>query len=143
MKHDDIERIMEYLALVGEDVSPVSKARVVSCIVYKKQIISIGTSQYKTHPFQTKYSKNEHAVFLHAEVDAIYKSKRYLSEKQMKKAFIFVCRPKIDALTGISTYGISRPCDGCYRCIMDHNLRGVYYTNTTSDGSLSYTHRRY
>lgn len=141
MDFANVERVMKHLSLIGDSVSPVSNVRVVACILYKRQIISVGTSQYKTHPFQTKYRKNEHAVFLHAEVDAIYRAKRVLTEREMRKSSLFICRPKIDALTGIATYGISKPCLGCQRCIEDHGIKKVYYTNTTTDGKLSYSYR--
>lgn len=143
MLHSKIERIMEHLALIGEDVSPVSNAKVVSCVYFRKKIISIGISQYKTHPFQYEYSKNEHAIFLHAEVDAINKARFRITEKEMKNATLFVCRVKIDAGTRINTYGISKPCEGCEKCIRAYGVKNVYYTNTTVDGTLSYTHERY
>lgn len=141
MNYKKIKKVMDQLVLIGEDVLPIKiNYRVIACVFYKNKIISIGTSQYKTHPFQNEYKKNEHAIYLHAEVDAINKARKRLSEEEMKKTILFVCRPKIDAITNIKTFGIAKPCKGCQKCIDDFGIKHVYYTNTTSDGSLSYTY---
>lgn len=135
-----IEKIMCHLALIGEDILPINRAKVIACIYYKNKIISIGYSQYKTHPFQNEFKKNEHSIFLHAEVDSINKAKKRLSSEELKKSTLFICRPKIDAITCIKTFGISKPCKGCQKCIEHHFIKNVYYTNTTNDGTLEITH---
>ena len=47
------------------------RARLAACVVYKRDIVSFGINQLKSHPFQAKFSKNEDSIFLHAETDAI------------------------------------------------------------------------
>lgn len=132
------ERIFDILNDIAQDMQPVGQARVVSCVVYKGKIVSVGLSQYKTHPFQNEYKKNEHAVYLHAEVDAINKAKKRLTQNELKKASIFVCRARSD-VKGNWSYGIAKPCSGCNKCIEDHGLKNIYYTNNTTDMNISYT----
>ena len=90
-------------------------------------MISIGVNSYKSHPFAAKYSKNEHAVFLHAEADAILKAKRKLSEAEMKKTTLVLVRVKYDTF-GNQSFGYSKPCEGCEKCIQDHGIKTVIYT---------------
>jgi len=132
-------RYFEVLADVAKDLEPVSKAKVVACIVYKKRIVAIGMSQYKTHPFQNEYKKNDHAVYLHAEVDAINKAKKRLSAAELSKSSIYICRVKKDVTRKKDTFGIAKPCSGCSKCISAHGIKNVYYTNNTETFNLSYT----
>jgi deoxycytidylate deaminase len=46
-------------------------ARLAAALVYRNEIIAMGTNKNKTHPFQKKYASNADAIFLHAEIDAI------------------------------------------------------------------------
>lgn len=132
---------MEHLSLLGADMEPVSNAKVFACIYYKKKIISYGFSQYKTHPFQLEYQKNEHAVYLHAEVDAIYKAKKRLSPQELTRSTLFICRHRTDTFKKEQFYGIAKPCSGCASCIDAHGIKDVYYSNTSD--LLSYTYERY
>ena len=138
MQADKIVKIFDTLSLVAEDVIPVSRAKIAACIYYKKKIISFGTCQMKTHPFQTKFKKNEHACFLHAEVDAIKKAINRIGEKELKKCQLFVCRVKMDHHSKNDAYGIAKPCEGCQKCIDTYGIKTVYYTVTTEDKNLSY-----
>jgi deoxycytidylate deaminase len=117
-----IDTVMKKLLKIAEKVEPVSKARLAAAILYKKKIVSVGTNKYKTHPIMYKFKKNDQAIFLHAEVDAIVKASKKLTEKQMGKAELIVVRVLNDG-----TPAISKPCDGCKLCISDYNIKKTYY----------------
>ena len=133
------ERIFDVLSDVAKDIDAVSKARVVACVVYKNKIVSIGMSQYKTHPFQNEFKKNDHAIFLHAEVDAINKAKKRLTNAEMAKSSIYICRVK----KFNTQFGIAKPCSGCEACINAHGIKKVYYTNDTDNYDLSYVFEKW
>jgi deoxycytidylate deaminase len=138
MQVDKISKIFDTLSVVAEDVIPVSRAKIAACIYYKKRIVSIGTCQLKTHPFQTKFKKNEHACFLHAEVDAIKKAINRIGEEELKKCVLFVCRVKMDHDSKKDAYGIAKPCEGCQKCIDTYGIKEVYYTITTKNKNIVY-----
>lgn len=130
-------RHINLLKLIAEDVEPVSKARLAAMILYKGKAVSIGFNQLKSHPFAAKYSKNPDAIYLHAEVDAINKAKRKLSETELRKSTLIVVRVKTDTDDN-TTFGIAKPCSGCAKCISDHNIKTLVYTETTEFGKLKY-----
>lgn len=118
--------ILKTLRAVAEGSAPVKSARIAAAVVYKGSIISVGTNSYKTDPLQAKYSKNEHAIFMHAEILAIKRALKILSKEEMKKAHLYVVRRKNAA--GIMQDGLAKPCIGCQRAIDDVQIQKVIYT---------------
>ena len=56
---------------LAQSVEPVRGARIAAAVVRKGKVVSFGYNHKKSHPFQAKFCKNNHAVFFHAEVHAI------------------------------------------------------------------------
>jgi len=133
-----IKRHVNLLKTIAEDVEPVSNARLAAMVVYKNKMISIGINQKKSHPFAAKYSKNPDAIYLHAEASAILAAKKRLSETEMKKATLIICRVKYDKKKNVS-FGIAKPCSGCQKCIEDHGIKNVIYTENCDAERLKYT----
>lgn len=117
-------KIRNKLKALAEDVEPVSRVRLVAAVLYKNKIISIGKNQYKTHPVMKKFGRNSEAIYLHAEIDAINKAAKLLSEKQFKKSHLYVVRVKKDG-----SLGLAKPCNGCQKCIDHYNINTVEYTS--------------
>ena len=126
------EKVMDLLAVVAEGVdrnTTSSGARLAAALVYKNRIISIGINQKRSHPFHAKYSVPEDAIFLHAETDTIRRALRYLSEKQLTKSTLYVCRIKHeDGRDSPVIWGLSRPCIGCQRAIATFDIKDVVYS---------------
>jgi len=117
-------KVLAKLLEAAEESEPVSKMRLAAAIVYKNKIVSIGTNKYKTHPIMDKFKKNDKAIFLHAEVDAINKAKKKLDENQLRKARLYVIRLLKDG-----SLGIACPCRGCSQCISHYGIKTVFYSN--------------
>jgi deoxycytidylate deaminase len=129
----------EFLKPIAEDVSPVRGARLSAMLVFKGKIVSIGVNQYKSHPFAAKYAKNKDAIYLHAEADCILKASRKLTEAEMKKATLYVCRVKYNASSnGKIIFGKAKPCDGCEDCIRAHGIKKVIYTEESTMQKTSF-----
>ena len=126
------EKVLDLLAVVAEGVdrnTTSSGARLAAALVYKNRIVSVGINQKRSHPFQAKYSKNEDAIYLHAETDTIRTALRHLSEKQLSKATLYVCRIKhADGPDTPLIWGLSKPCVGCQRAIATFDIKGVVYS---------------
>ena len=133
----NVLRHIETLKVVAEDVDPVSNARLAAMILYKGKLVSVGFNQLKSHPFAAKYSKHPEAIYLHAEVDAINKAKKKLTEAELKKSTLIVVRVKKD-LKGVVSYGIAKPCPGCAGCIGDHGIKTVIYTENSEPNKIRY-----
>lgn len=104
------------------------KVFVASALVHRNKIISYGVNSMKSHSFQKRYGKNEHAIFLHAEVAAIYAAKKMKFEK-FDNSILYIARIKYkDTTKNDIISGLAAPCDGCLRCINDHNIKSVVYT---------------
>ena len=123
-----MNRHTETLTTISQDLAGVRRARIAAGIVYKGRLVAVGVNSKKSHPFQAKYSKNEHAIYLHAEVAAIMAAKRKLTEAELAKATLYVIRTKESYINGQTVLGIAKPCEGCERCINDHNIRRVVYS---------------
>ena len=95
-----------------------------ACIVYKHEIVAFGQNQMKSHPFQAKFAKNSKAIFIHAEVEAIYNALKKLSLKELEKAELYVIRLKKDGQIGLSA-----PCTGCARCINTFKIGKVFHSS--------------
>ena len=134
----NIKRQLNILKTIAEDVEPVSNARLAAMVFYKGKPISFGVNLKKTHPFAAKYSKNPDAIYLHAEASAILAAKKRLSDVEMRKATLIVCRVKCD-IEGNTNYAIAKPCEGCSKCIEDHGIKTLIYTEDSDKGKLKYT----
>jgi|TARA_R110000851_G_scaffold141324_2_gene279164 deoxycytidylate deaminase len=119
-------KYINLLSQIAINVEPVAQARIAACIVYRKNIISVGFNQKKTHPFQQKYCKNNKSIFLHAETDAIKNAINKIELDKLAKSILYICRVKI--INNKFTFGIAKPCDGCMRAISNFDIEKVYYT---------------
>ena len=128
IKHSKYINILSKMA--ADIVNPVAgNARLSSCIVYKNDIVSFGVNEMKSHPFQAKYGKNFNSVYLHAETSAIKNALKYLTQTELSKATLYICRVKFhDPSKNKMIFGLSKPCSGCFRCINTFNIRKVIYT---------------
>lgn len=112
-----------------------TRCRLVAAVVYKNQIISYGFNSKKSHPFVIPFQKNDDAIYLHAETDAIKNALKRVSVEQLSKCDLYVVRSKyVDKRKTTMTLGLSKPCKGCSRCITQFGLRSVIYS--TDDGEF-------
>lgn len=126
MKHD---KYFDILRKVAETVEPVARQRLAACLVYKNQIVAMGINKKKTHPFQQQYSKNEDAIYLHAENDCIVNALRTLSSVDLKKCSLYIMRiKKRDEKAKKYISGLAKPCCGCQRAIAQFDIKNVYYS---------------
>lgn len=114
----------EILKVLAEDLTPVAHARIVAAIVKKNRIVAIGTCQYKSHPYQKLFGRNDKSIYLHAEIDAILKAKRRGID--LTKTDMYVIRVK--HLEDNFVYGLAKPCSGCSKAILAEGIRQVYYS---------------
>lgn len=86
----------------------------------KGKLLAVGRNSYvKTHPLQAKFAKEagkEHAVYLHAELSALLKSRA-----KVHKLVVF----RYDAAGNPAN---SRPCAACQLAIKYFGVRHVEHT---------------
>lgn len=117
------------LKRIAEDIEPVSRMRLAACLVYKNEVISIGTNKRKTHPFQRKFGKNSESIFLHAEIDCIINALKRVDKTVLEKSTLYVQRVKkknSDSIHFIN--GMAKPCIGCQKAIAQFKIKEVFYT---------------
>ena len=85
--------ILHTLAKVAA-ANPGLREKFAAAVVYRNRIVSVGINSMKSHPMQAKYSKNEHAIFLHAEVAAIKNALREIEVDDLSKCDIYITRVK-------------------------------------------------
>lgn len=133
----NIKRHIDLLKVIAEDVAPVSNAKLAAAVIYRGKIVAVGTNQAKSHPFAAEYSKHPEAIYLHAETDVIYKAKKKLTENELKKSTLIIVRVK--NVKGDMVFGLSKPCEGCAKCISDHEIGTVIYTENSNKNEIKYT----
>lgn len=93
-------------------------------IVIRNRIISVGVNNLKSDPLQAKYGKNNHAIWIHAEIHAIKNALKVVRVDELKKSCMYVVRYRKDGVTGLA-----KPCSGCERAIIAFGIKEVIYTN--------------
>ena len=82
----------------------------------------VGFNSHKTHPLQARFGRNEKAVCLHAEVDAIVKATR-AGHTDLSSFSMYVARVLKDG-----SPALSKPCKGCQDALMSFNVKHVDWT---------------
>lgn len=129
-------RFLKFLDNEARNIEPNFRTRIVSLIVIKNQIISIGYNKEKTDPFVIKYQKNEDTEYLHAETHAIKKALRVLKKpNDLEKATMYIYRIKSNSKLELVS-GLAKPCSGCQKAIDNYRIRRVVYSlnNTANCG---------
>lgn len=135
-------RIMEFLKRCAID-NPGTKNnfKLAAALVLKRDIISLGYNQMRTHPLQSQFSKNNHAIYLHAEINAIASALNHIDKKELRKASLYVARVKRsgpDADDWVD--GLACPCSGCASAILAFGISRVIHT---TDSNENYEERYY
>ena len=121
-------KIFDETFKLAQAVEPVRGARIAAAVVRKGKIISYGFNHKKSHPFQAKFCKNNHAVFFHAEVHAIKNALTAVDVNDLSKCELYIVRAKRDKTNKKWISGMSKPCSGCQKCIDLFDLKSVYYS---------------
>lgn len=83
----------------------------------------------KSHPIQKLYRKNDCAIYLHSEVDAIKNAiNSRVDLETISRSTLYIARQKMTSSNGSWTQGLAKPCLGCQKCIEDYKLKQVIYT---------------
>ena len=101
-------------------------------LVGKNRLLSFGTNQPKTHPFQAQFAKKPEALFLHAENAAINNALRQMSMEELRKlkTTLYVARIKRKTTRAGAPIirALAKPCIGCTDAINAFNINRVVYT---------------
>jgi tRNA(Arg) A34 adenosine deaminase TadA len=125
--------ILHTLAKVAA-ANPGQREKLAAAVVCRNKIISIGINSMKSHPMAAKYGKNEHAVYLHAEVAAIKNALREIDVDDFSKCDIYITRVKKEApFTKKFVWGLAKPCVGCERAIAEFGIKRTIYTCDDGD----------
>lgn len=123
-------KILNLLFKLAEDQPSAGGVKMSAAIVLKGDFVSFGFNTNKTHPLQKRFA-GEDKIFLHAEMDAIWRAIRRISYKQLTRATLYVCRMKYDSLDHEkinARWGMSKPCGACQRAIVSYGIKKVLYT---------------
>ena len=123
-----ITEIQDEIFKLAQSVEPVRGARIAAAVVRRGKVISYGYNHKKSHPFQTRFCKNRHAVFFHAEVHAIKNALKSVDVEDLYKCELYIVRAKRDKANRKWITGMSKPCSGCQKCIDLFDLKNVYYS---------------
>lgn len=124
-------KILDMLFKLADDQPRVAAVKMSAAIVLKRDFVAFGFNQYKSHPFQKRFSNAEDKIFLHAEMDAISRAVRRLHYKDLAQATLYVCRLKYDNCDHHCKeprWGLAKPCVGCQRAIAQFGIKKVLYS---------------
>lgn len=122
-------KILNHLAQIASEVEPVAAARLAAAIVYGNDIVSIGYNERRSHTFQARFSKNEDAIYMHAENAAIYRATKEIRRKDFGKTTLYVCRVKcLQEDQQVLIHGMACPCNGCMKAVNSFGIKTVVYS---------------
>ena len=120
------EKILSKLMIIAQDVPGVGSGKHAACIVFKKQIVSIGVNSKKTTTLMSFFNRRPEAIVVHAEIAAIHSALKRMSYSNLKKSTLYIARAK--TVGGIVKPGLSMPCSGCARALEHFGISRVVYT---------------
>lgn len=132
------DRNLSLLGMIAEEVVPVSNraARLAAMVLYRNRPIAIGTNSWKSHPLAKYYGTSTESNCIHAEVNAIKKAVQKVGKEKIVGCSLMVVRIKNEYNPNRKgggshslVYGLAKPCAGCERCIRDHGIKKVIYSN--------------
>lgn len=128
---DKFFKALEPIALANPGTQ--GRVKMAAGIVYRNRLIATGVNSYKTHPMMLEYRKNEDAIFLHSEVDAIKNALRVVSPDKLQKCDIYILRLKRSSDNKTWIHGLAKPCCGCARAILTFGIRNVFWTKDSEN----------
>lgn len=127
-------KYIEMLDKLAQTIEPVGAARIASCLVYKRDIISFGFNKLKSHPMQSKYGKNSEAIYLHSEIDCVINFLRNNHVDLLSKCTLYISRAKFsNSKRKTFIRGLAKPCLGCSKCISAFNIKRTVFTTDSGD----------
>ena len=132
-------KIMNFTRRLAIDNPGVNKRmKLAASLVIKRDVISVGVNVMRSHPIQKKFGKNDEAIYLHAEINAIVNSLNHVDKDDLRKADLYVYRVKKDPTDPKRKHwvdGLSCPCEGCMSAIDAFKIKRVVYS---TDSNLEY-----
>lgn len=122
-----MQRCIDLTANAAYDNGSLAGAKIAAMVLLKNKPICIGFNSRKTHTLQKKYGKNEHAICIHAEIDAIRKACFHVDQEDFGKLTMVVIRSKKN-----KDWGLAKPCShegaGCQAALAAFGIKNVYYS---------------
>lgn len=139
MLNKDMNRL-NVLFEVAKELPGVGGAKVAAALYVKNELVAVGWNQERTSPFAAKYGRNSLAICLHGETHAIKQALRTYSVDDLARAktTLYVCRAKRTGIGGEFIWGLSKPCMGCLRSIVDFGIKRVVYSMDEIDNERTY-----
>jgi deoxycytidylate deaminase len=117
------QKFVNFAAKLAEDVEPWAGVRIAAVLACRGEILSFGYNDNKSHPFQAKFGKNEHAIYWHAETRCIANALKRNYRSLLPKSTMYIVR-----ITSRKLPVLSRPCEGCDKAIRAHKIKRVLYS---------------
>lgn len=116
------QKVFDLLFDAASQADQIQGSRHSSALVYKRQVLAIGTNQKKSHPLQKRFG-GEDKICLHSEIAAIVQVINQHGVEVLKSCSLYNLR-----LTKANRIGISKPCASCAKAIEAFGIRKVFYT---------------
>jgi len=115
---------------MAKEVEPTGKAKMAAALYIKNELVGVGWNQQRSNPLAVKYQKHAEAITLHAEIHAIKQALRLYSVDELARAktTLYICRAKRKSPAGEYLWGLSKPCVGCLRGILDFGIKRIVYS---------------
>jgi deoxycytidylate deaminase len=129
-------KVMQFVRRLAIDNPGVrDRFKLSAALVIKRDIISIGNNMMRSHPVQKQYGKNNQAIYLHAEINAICNALNHINKDALKKATLYVYRVKKNAKVSNTAWvdGLACPCEGCTAAIHAFGINRVVHSTDTDN----------
>lgn len=121
--------VIDMLVKLAGSAPKVGRASIAACVMERGHVVSWGFNQKKSHPFQARFGRNDDAIYLHAETDAIKNAIKALGTEDLSRCTLFVGRSKrVSPFTRKTVYGMAKPCYGCAKAVATFNIKRAVWS---------------
>lgn len=121
------EKYINLALRMAEAAQPHFGVRFAALLVHKNDVVSVGFPETKSHPFQARFSKNQEAIYPHAETACLKNALKHINVDDLSKCTMYIARSKL-TYHGEHVQGMAKPCKGCARALATFKVKRVVYT---------------
>lgn len=128
-------KMMKFVRRLAIDNKGVKdRFKLAAALTLKRDVISIGFNEMRSHPLQKQFGKNEESIFLHAEISSIVNALNHIDKSDLKKSTLYIHRvKKLSKFDSEWVDGMACPCEGCQSAIYSFGIPRVIYSTNIND----------
>ena len=116
-------KILYQMRVLASSIQPVDGSRHAAALIHRKTPLIFGVNKRKSHPKVLELTKNNNLIYIHAEMDVLFKAMNLYSPQILRQSKLYVIR-----LSATKELKYSKPCKYCLKLINSLNIKKVVHS---------------